>query len=169
MMTTDTIILGDLNAHNSTWYSSSIDSRGTMLESVVSGFNFVILNWDSLTRLPDNANQRSPGISLASSSLITSTNWKTKSNLCSDHLPILISLQMDATINPIQDCFRINLRKENLERYSREIEDKMSKRPTAKKEKRSCVPWFLKQHHTTYPLDDTDSTQSQLQLRYWKR
>ena len=89
MMSTDTRILGDLNAHHSAWYSSSTDTRGTLLENVVSGSNFGILNWDSPTRLPGNANPSSPDVSLASASLITSTNWQTKTNLGSDHLPIL--------------------------------------------------------------------------------
>ena len=44
MMTTDTLILGDFNAHHSSWYSSYTDTRGTMLESMVSGSNFGILN-----------------------------------------------------------------------------------------------------------------------------
>ena len=163
MITTETLILGDFNAHNdhSSWYSSSTDSRGTMLESMVSGSNFGILNRDSPTRLPGNANPSSPDVSLASASLIISTNWQTKTNLGSDHLPILISLQMDVTITPIQHRTSINLKKANSDRYSREIEDKLSKR--------SCVPLFLKQHHTTYPLDDTESTQSRFQQRYWKR
>ena len=50
------------------------DSRGTMLESMVSGSNFGILNWDSPTRLSGNANPSSPDVSLESASLITSTN-----------------------------------------------------------------------------------------------
>ena len=128
MMTTDTQILGDFNAHHSAWYSSSTDTRGTLLENVVSGSNFGILNWDSPTRLPGNANPSSPDVSLASASLITSTNWQTKTNLGSDHLPILISLQMDYTINPIPHRISFNLKKANWDRYSREIEDKLSKR-----------------------------------------
>ena len=40
---------------------------------------------------PSNANPSSPDVSLASACLITSTNWQTKKNLGSDHLPILIS------------------------------------------------------------------------------
>ena len=51
MMTTDTLILGDFNAHQLTWYSSSTDARGTLLENMISGSNFDILNWDSPTRL----------------------------------------------------------------------------------------------------------------------
>ena len=66
VMTTDTLILGDFNAHHSSWYSSSTDSRGTMLESMVSGSTFGILNWDSPTRLSGNANPSSPDVSLAS-------------------------------------------------------------------------------------------------------
>ena len=128
MMTTDTLILADFNAHHSAWYSSSTDTRGTLLENVVSGSNFGILNWDSPTRLPGNANPSSPDVSLASASLITSTNWQTKTNLGSDHLPILISLQMDHTINPIPHRTSFNLKKANWDRYSREIEDKLSKR-----------------------------------------
>ena len=91
MITTDTLILGDFNANHLSWYSSSTDSRGTMLESMVSDSNFGILNWDYPTRLPGNANSSSPDVSLASASLITSTNWQTKTNLGSAHLSILIS------------------------------------------------------------------------------
>ena len=90
----------------------------------MSGSNYGILNWDSPTRLPGNANPSSP---LALASLITSTNWQTKMNLGSDHLPILISLQIDVTITPIQHRTSINMKKANWDRYSREMEDKLSK------------------------------------------
>ena len=63
------------------------DTRGTLLENMISGSNFGIIHWDSLTRLPGNANPSSPDVSLASASLITSTNWQTKTNLGSDNLP----------------------------------------------------------------------------------
>ena len=130
MTTTDTLVLGDFNTHNSSWYSSSTDSRGTMLESIVSGSNFGILNFDSPTRLPGNANPSSPDVSLGSPSLITSTNWQTttNTNLGSDYLLILISLQMDVTINLIQNRSSINLKQANWDRYSREIKDNLSKR-----------------------------------------
>ena len=63
MMTTDTLILGDFNADHSAWYSSSTDSRGTLLENMIYGSNFGIINWDSPTRLPGNANPSSPDVS----------------------------------------------------------------------------------------------------------
>ena len=127
MMMTDTLILGDFNTHHSAWYSSSTDTRGNILDNMISGSNFGIHNCDSPTRLPSNANPFSPDVSLASASLITSTNWKTKTNLGLDHLPILISLRMDFTINPISQSTSFNKKKANWDRYRKEIGDKMSK------------------------------------------
>ena len=40
-----------------------------MLEIMIYGSNFGILNWDSLTRLPGNANPSFPDVSLASAFL----------------------------------------------------------------------------------------------------
>ena len=109
-------------------YSSSKDTRGTLLENMISCSNFGILNWDSPTRLPGHVYPSSPDVPLASSSLITSTNWQTKTNLGSDHLPILISLQMDLTMNSIPHRISFNLKKAYWDRYRKEIEDKLSKR-----------------------------------------
>ena len=145
MMTTDTLILGDFNAHHSVWYSSSTDTRGTLLDNMISGSNFSILNWDSPTRLPGNANPSSPVVSLSSASLINSTNLQTKTKLDSDHLPILIRLQMDFIINPIPHRTSFLLKKENGDRYRKELEDKLSKirlQTNCQKEKISCVPLF---------------------------
>ena len=52
MMTTDTLLLRDFNAHHSSWHSSSTDTRGINLENTISGTNFGILNSDTPTRLP---------------------------------------------------------------------------------------------------------------------
>ena len=60
MMTTDTLILGDLNAHHTSWYSSSTDTRGTMLESMVSGSNLGILNWDSKNKIAGQCQPKFP-------------------------------------------------------------------------------------------------------------
>ena len=144
MKTTNTLILGNFNAHHSSWYSSSIDTRGTMLEGMVSGSNFGLLNWDSPTRLPGNANPSSPDFSLASASLITSTNWQTMANQGSDHLPILISLQMYVTITQIQHHTSINLKRANWDRYSRGIEAKLRKRriPIDCQKKRKVLAYY---------------------------
>ena len=47
-----------------------------MLESMVSGSNFSVLNWDSPTRFPGNANPSFPDVSLASASLAAGHNSK---------------------------------------------------------------------------------------------
>ena len=94
---------------------------------MISGSNFGILNWDAPTRLPGYANPSSPNVSLASASLITSTSWQRKTNLGSDHLPILVSLQIDFTINPIPHRTSFNLKKANWDRYRKEIEYTLSK------------------------------------------
>ena len=57
-------------------------------------------NWDSPTRVPPIAEPSSPDVPLASTSLITSCSWQTLSTLSSDHLPILIRLQMKTTSTP---------------------------------------------------------------------
>ena len=61
------------------------------------GSDYGILNWDSATRVPPNAEPSLPDVSLASTSLITPCSWPTLSTLSSDHLPILIRLQMKTT------------------------------------------------------------------------
>ena len=120
--------------------------------------NFGILNWDSPTRVPPNAEPSSPDVSLASTSLITSCSWQTLSTLSSDHLPILIRLQMKTTSTPGLRRTYVNLK----------IQTRSGDRQqTTKKMRRSSVQFYSKQRHTTSLLDDTDSTRNLYQQRYW--
>ena len=128
MTTTDTLVLGDFNVHNSSWYSGTNDSGGNHLEKAVSNADLGILNWDSPTRLPCNASSSSPDVSLASASLITCSNWQTKAGLGSDHLPFLIRIQMESSTKPIPHRTSHNLKKANWELYTKEIEGELSKR-----------------------------------------
>ena len=73
---TDSLVLGDFNAHHSLWHSGTTDSRGNQLADSVSISSFAVLNTDSPTRLPGNADPSSPDVSLASASLITSSEWQ---------------------------------------------------------------------------------------------
>ena len=160
MMTTDTLIRGYFNTHHSAWYSSSTDTRDTLLENMISGTNFWILNWDSPTRLPGNANPSPPDVSLAPASLITSTKSQTKTNLGSNHLPSLISLQMDLTIKPRLHRTSFNIKKAiACDRYRKEIEDKLSKRR---------LPTNCQKEENIYPLDNTVLIQIRFQWKYWK-
>ena len=90
------------------------------MDDSINGSNYGILNWDSPTSSPD--------VSLASTSLITSCSWQTLSTLSSDHLPILIRLQMKTTSTPGLRRTYVNLKKANWDRYRQEVETALSKR-----------------------------------------
>ena len=72
MTTPDTLILGDFTAHHPPWYSRSTDTRWKKIDDPINGSDYGILNWDSPTRVPPNAEPSSPDVSLASTSLNTS-------------------------------------------------------------------------------------------------
>ena len=128
LTTPDTIILGDFNAHHPSWYSRSTDTRGRKMADSINGSDYGILTWGSPTRVPLNAEPSSPDVSLASASLITSCSWQTLSTLSSDHLPILIRLQMKTPSNPGLRRTYVNLKKANWDRYRQEVEAALSKR-----------------------------------------
>ena len=100
LTTSDTLILGDFNAHHLSWYSRSTDTRGRKIADSINGYDYGILNWDSPTRVPQNAEPSSPDVSLASAYIITSCSWQTLSTFSSDNLPILIRLQIKTPSNP---------------------------------------------------------------------
>ena len=125
---TDSLVLGDFNAHHSLWHSGTTDTRGNPLADSVSTSSFAVLNTDSPTRLPGSANPSSPDVSLASTSLITSSEWQTHTTMSSDHLPILIGLQTTATSSPARHRTYINLKKADWTGYRQEIERKLSSR-----------------------------------------
>ena len=77
---------------------------------------------------PPKAEPSVPDISLASTSLINSCSWQTLSTLSSDHLPILIRLQIKSTINTGLHQSYVNLMKANWDTYRLEVEAALSKR-----------------------------------------
>ena len=98
------------------------------MDDSINGSDYGILNWDNPTRVPPNAEPSSPDVSLASTSLITSCSWQTLSTLSSDHLPIVIRLQMKTTTTPGLRRTCVNLKKDNWDRYRQEVEATLSKR-----------------------------------------
>ena len=111
LTTPDTPVLGDFNAHHSSWHATSTDTRGMNLADAICSTDFCILNWDTPTRLLSNATPSSSDVSLALSSLITSTNWNTITILGSDHLHILIRLQTTVSVTPAPHRTYVNLKK----------------------------------------------------------
>ena len=89
--------------------------------------DYGILNCGSLTRVTPNAEPSSPDVSLASASLITSCSWQTMLTFSSDHLPILIRLQMKKPSNPGLRRIYVNLKKANWDRYRQEVDATLSK------------------------------------------
>ena len=66
LTTPDTFILCDFSAHQPSWYSRSTDTRGRKMSDSINGSDNGILNWDSPTRVPPNAEPSSPDVSLTS-------------------------------------------------------------------------------------------------------
>ena len=149
LTTADTLILGDFNTHHPSWYSRSTDTRERKMADPINGSDYGILNLDSPTRVPPNAEPSSPDVS--SASLITSCSWQTLSTLSSDHLPILIRLQMKTPSNPGLRRTHVNLKKANWDRYRQEVEAALSKRslPTdcQRDEKIFCTVLLKASHH----------------------
>ena len=70
---TDSLVLGDFNAHHSLWHSGTTDTRGNQLADSISISNFAVLNTDSSTRLSGNSDPSSPDV------------WQTHTTMSSDH------------------------------------------------------------------------------------
>ena len=127
MTTQDTLILGDFNAHHPSWYSRSTYTRGRRMADSNNGSDYIIINWDTPTRVLPNAEPSLPYVSLASASLLTSCSWQTMSTLSPDYLPILIRLQMKTTTNPGLRRTYVNLNNAYWDRYRLEVDAALSK------------------------------------------
>ena len=95
------IIAGDFNAKNTAWYTDNIDDRrGTDIATQLNNM-FILNNPQQHTHIPYQVGRRisSPDITFCSTSLSSSTSWKTVQQLSSDHLPIIISTESYAKAN----------------------------------------------------------------------
>ena len=91
----NTIVMGDLNAHDPFWYDTTSDPRGESLAGEIDAADFGVLHCSHPTRLPKSGRPTSPDVTLASPELLLCTEWRTEVSLGSDHLPIFITLQAD--------------------------------------------------------------------------
>lgn len=132
----DAVVVGDFNAHNTSWFSASDDARGDLLLDAVEGSDLSLLNLDFPTRVPRDGNPSSPDVSLATSHLLPSLNWAvpyitdnafSSSPLNSDHLPILITFvdpfhQHDFANSTRPQRSYVNLRKADWAAFTAELE-----------------------------------------------
>ena len=129
----DSLVLGDMNGHDELWHSSLSDKRGEDMSEIICQSSHGVLNEDSPTRVPKNGQPTSPDISLASDSILLSTEWCTATTLRSDHLPIVIRVLLEepAKYGAPNRTFT-NLAKANWDGWQKEIESALenSDRPT---------------------------------------
>ena len=119
----DALVLGDFNGHDPMWYSNIADSRGEDFAEIISQSHYGVLNQDNPTRLPIDNQPTSPDVSLASNSILLTTSWETRTTLRSDHIPIIIRIQLEQPIvyGSVRRTF-INLAKTNWVKWTEETE-----------------------------------------------
>ena len=131
--TNDCLILGDFNAHNPSWYSStsciSSKIRGDALLDAINDSQLNILNEDSSTRLPTYGPKSSPDISICSAHLSTVLNWYPLTTLNSDHLPILVSFPDNDKRHPRRIKTYFNFKKADWDSFTTESEQLFSSLP----------------------------------------
>ena len=75
----NTIITADVNIHSPLWYLPTQDYRGELIEEILLNSNHIILNTNTLTRLPPNQTKQPTltDITAASADLHNCTSWQT--------------------------------------------------------------------------------------------
>lgn len=88
------IIVGDFNSHSKTWGSYKSDSRGKIIEDLLSKDNITILNNGQPTRINQaNGHPSAIDLSIANTSFSHKLEWQTLPDIySSDHIPIKISI-----------------------------------------------------------------------------
>ena len=162
LTTPDPIILGDFNAHHPSGYSRTTDTRGKRMDDSINGYDYGIL-----TRVPPNAEPSSTDVSLASTSLITSCSLQTLPTLSSNHLQILIRLQMKTTTTPGLRRTYVNLKKANWDIYRQEMEAALSKRSFPTDCQRDLPYSSTQSSVTPHPYWTTQTPRETSTNRYW--
>lgn len=128
LRTNDSLLMGDLNAHHSSWHSAkSDDARGNIFAAQIDQSQYGILNDTSATRITPNCTS-SPDVTLASASLLTCTEWGTIKALSSDHVPIIIRVQRTITKQNSERRTFINFAKADWEGFKQHIEEEFDRK-----------------------------------------
>lgn len=88
------ILVGDFNSHSQNWGSYKTDTKGKIIEELLTDDNLVLLNTGQPTRInPSNGQFSAIDLSISNTSLAHKLDWTFLPDLySSDHIPILISL-----------------------------------------------------------------------------
>ena len=122
-LTADSIVLGDVNAHNDEWSQGTADVRGDSIAAEIDANNFVVMNNSDLSTRPSSAS--SPDIALVHSPLALQFDWSTSTTLNSDHLPVSLSFA-DETAPIRGKRSYINFHKANWDGFKRDSEELFS-------------------------------------------
>ena len=91
--TADILIMGDFNAHDELWYSSTTDAaaaiRGAKAVEALESSTLTVLNEDNPTRIPCSGLPSSPDLTITNGHLGLNASWQPIVTLNSDHLPII--------------------------------------------------------------------------------
>ena len=126
---TDSLYLGDANE---IWSVGTQDARGNLLFDTIQNLPLGVLNDTTPTRLPSVRNPASPNLSLATDNLLLSTEWTVHTELGSDHLPIVITLQTTDSPPPISISSSskfTNFKKAKWDHFALDIEEQLKSTP----------------------------------------
>ena len=130
------ILCGDINAHHPLWETRRTypDQKGELFSKFLDDQNLIILNTGCPTFPAVNLrnNSTTPDITATSPPLTPRATWHTSPDpLCSDHLPIHITLGHNTT--PITTIPRFNIKKAHWHEYTEQIEHTNIQHPTVHK------------------------------------
>ena len=128
----DSIVVGDVNAHNDEWSRGASDARGDLIATEVDANNFVVMNLPDIATRPSS--DSSPDVALVHTPLALAFDWSVSTTLNSDHLPLSLSFADDSTPTRGGRSFS-NLKKADWEGFKRESEENLARLPPPK----SCV------------------------------
>ena len=107
-------------------------TRGQLITSLILNSNHIILNQNTLTRLPFNPNQQptSPDITTADTTISANLTWQTLKALNFDHLPILITFKNKYKIPKTKPLRTLtNYKKANRPQFTKHIEHALKNTP----------------------------------------
>ncbi|GFY61509.1 putative RNA-directed DNA polymerase from transposon BS [Trichonephila inaurata madagascariensis] len=100
----DTIILGDFNAKNTTWGSTITNARGLELSNLVNDKAFLCLNDGTHTFRSNNYGSTDVlSLTFISSGLFPYSSWRVLDNIGSDHLPILVGIDLKVNCTGVKN------------------------------------------------------------------
>jgi ribonuclease HI len=93
IMSTSTIVVGDLNAKCRTWGSHTPDPRGIFIDDLADRNGLVVVNDGSPTYTHYNGTESHLDVAMVKANLATACSWTTLQNsLGSDHLPCFLEI-----------------------------------------------------------------------------